>query len=56
MTPPNADFHSDHLLVVEELTNLGYEVSVTDRFPADIAVTISIANAGLWLLGGPTNT
>ena len=36
MTPPNEDFNRDHLTVIKELTNLGYEVTVTDRFPSDL--------------------
>ena len=36
MTPPNRDFHADHYAIALEMERLGYEVSVTDRFPSDL--------------------
>jgi len=36
MTPPNAHFHADHYSIALEMERLGYEVTVTDRFPSDL--------------------
>ena len=36
MTPPYDHFNSDHREVIHKLTNLGYAVTVTDRFPSDL--------------------
>ena len=36
MTPPNKDHFQDHAAVARSIEDLGYEVEVTDEFPADL--------------------
>ena len=36
MTPPNKDYSDDHYTVSAQIESYGYEVTVTDQFPADL--------------------
>mmetsp|Transcript_26232 Transcript_26232/g.79003 ORF Transcript_26232/g.79003 Transcript_26232/m.79003 type:complete len:198 (-) Transcript_26232:174-767(-) len=54
MTPPNKNFHADHYALIHDMEMLGYEVSVTDRFPSDLCGDVQ--HRERWIMIGRLKT